>query len=338
VNSMIKCNTQGMNGFGWGLEPQAFAGPGVQPIFNFTDLMIRDDIQVGAFRQEPADEAVGVFDGRFFPRMPGITEVGGKIKEGIEFAMEDVFGAIVISDGLAEDRRDGREDAAKGKIGSLSGFVGDFGQAREAGLALHSDFESSTTPAHDEVCFPMAGLQTEVGLIRSKVDGNAAEDHDFRAVHSAESAVGVLAREEADQMRGFPINPLVNGLRADDFTAPSFGEPACDNLGRPFSAKPTLNLRSDPLAFEALSAMTLRMPQAGEKLCPEGMVMLLSEVAPDLPGEGGRRPSQGLGDGPEGLPAFQHDGKDFPLFFVHVCVGFHRPPFYPTKPLHQVLH
>ena len=336
VNSMCKCNTLSFQGFDWGEESEALARPGVQPILNLKDLAFRDDIQIGAFRQEPADESVGVLHGRFFPGAAGIAEEGTKAEEGIQFTMEEVLKAVVVGDGFAERFGERREDVAEGGVRGQGGLVLDLGQAGEAGLAIDGDLEGGSAPAHDEVDFPMAGFQSQVGFAGSFVDGDAAQDEGLGAVDSMETPEGVLAGQAGDQVTGLLVDPLVDGLGADDFEAPLKGQFAGDDLGRPFEAKPALDLPSQGLSFEAGPAVALRVSQSGDELCPEGVVMLPGEVAAELPGEGGGRASEGPGSGPKGLSVLKHDGKDFSFFFVQMRVGVHRPPFYPETPPQSV--
>ena len=66
--------------------------------------------------------------------------------------------------------------------------------------------------------------------------------------------------------------------------------------------------------------------------------MLTGEVTAQFTRERGVRPSQSSSDGSQRLAALTHYGKDFSFFFVQMRVGFHRPPFYPMKPLNLVVH
>jgi len=157
---MSKRTTEVFESFLGGIKPQTLTRSGVQPIFNFKDLVFRDDIEVCAFRQEPADQSIGIFDGGFFPAMTGETEERFHAEAFIDFSMESIFEAIVVSDGLAEGFGDGRENAHKSLMGRQSRFVFDFNDAGVAGFTLNGDFESRLAFSDDEIRFPMAGFIT----------------------------------------------------------------------------------------------------------------------------------------------------------------------------------
>lgn len=224
---------------------KALSGPRVKPRLNFADLSGRDDIQVGAFGQEPADEAVGVFDGGFFPGMAGIAEEGLGAEEGIKLTMEDVFDAIIVGDGLEQRLRDRREDLAEGEIGSLGGFILDFEDASEARFAFDGDLKSGFASTDQVIDFPMAGFQSQVGGLRSVSDGDSTEDQGFGAVDSLEAADGVFAREERDQAASFRVDPLIDGLLADDGFAVFSIEAAGDDFRGPPHADTAFDLAAE---------------------------------------------------------------------------------------------
>jgi len=139
-------------------------------------------------------------------------------------------------------------------------------------------------------------------------------------------------------MTSFGVNPLVDGFMAEHGAAVLFGEDSCDDFRRPFLAEPGFNLGSESLVFKARPAVTVLMSDSGDELGSERMVMLLGQVATELPGEGCVRPSQSPADGSQRFAALKHNSKDLSFFFVQMRVEFHRPPFYPMKPLHLVVH
>ena len=73
----------------------------VEPRFNLLDLILGDGIKVGAFREEAADEAIGVFNGAFFPGMIGLTEIGVDAQLDVEQMMLLVFRAVIVGDRAA---------------------------------------------------------------------------------------------------------------------------------------------------------------------------------------------------------------------------------------------
>ena len=72
----------------------------IEPRFDVFDLRLRDAIKIGSFREEAADEAVGIFHGSLFPRMIRFTEVRRGSDRSVEQIMLCVFGAIVVSNGV----------------------------------------------------------------------------------------------------------------------------------------------------------------------------------------------------------------------------------------------
>ena len=68
------------------------------------DLLIRNVIKVGAFLEEPADDAVGIFDGTFFPGMVGFTEEGLGAELLVEEMVFMILRAVIVGDGKAEGR------------------------------------------------------------------------------------------------------------------------------------------------------------------------------------------------------------------------------------------
>lgn len=142
---------------------QTLARSGVEPALNGKYSAIGDDIEVGAFRQESTDETVGVFDRPFFPEAIRMTEERQGMELAVDFFVKSVFDAIVVSDGAAQGKRQRIEDIAQSGKGALSGFIFDFGDAGEAGLAVNGDFEGGVTFADDGVDFPMTCLGAQVG-------------------------------------------------------------------------------------------------------------------------------------------------------------------------------
>ena len=61
----------------------------------------------------------------------------------VDFSVESIFEAVVVSDGLAEFFGEGREDFTQGQVGGLGRFIGDFGKFGEAEFA----FDILATPA-----------------------------------------------------------------------------------------------------------------------------------------------------------------------------------------------
>ncbi len=84
--------------------------------------------------------------------------------------------------------------------------------------------------------------------------------------------------------------------------------------------------------------MAFFMAEPGKELGAKRVVVPLSEVALKLAGESSGRSFQSPGNGPQRLAALKQNRQNFTFFFVQMCVGVHRPPFYPRTPLHQVLH
>lgn len=155
--------------------------------------MIGDSIEVGGFRQESADEAIGIFDGGFLPPAAGSAEVRLEVESSIQAEMESVFDAVVVGDGFAQSLWSGSEDSGKGVVGGQRRFILDFGQAREAGFAFDGDLESGASFAHDQIDFPVAGFLSEVGGLGPEVDGSAAWDSGAGTIEFAQTSVRMAA-------------------------------------------------------------------------------------------------------------------------------------------------
>ena len=338
MDSTSKCTTEAFDGFRRGIKLKTLTRSGVQPIFDIKDLLITDDIEVCAFRQEPADKSVRVFNGRLFPAMAGKTEERIHFEEFVDFPMEDVFKAVVVSDGLEQKVRNRSEDAAHGEERRSSGFIIDLSQPGEASGAFNSDFESGAARAHNEIGFPVPRLKSQVGFRRSFQDGNAAQDEAFGTVKAADASVRMMIREISDQMTGFGIDPLINRFMAKDRMSVFFSEQSHDDFGGPFQAEPRFDFLLESFSFEPFSAMALAHPGSSDKFRMEGMIMPPGEIAAELSRQRGMRPSQSPSNGPQRISALKEGGKNFPFFFVQMYVGVHRPPFYPMKPLHLVVH
>lgn len=179
------------------------------------NLTIRNNIEVGAFRQESADETVGIFDGGLFPGAVGMTEEGAGAELAVDFSVESVLDAVVISDGLAESSRSGSENTAEGGERALGGFILHFEDAGIARLALDSDFEGRAAFAQHEIDFPVACLSARVGFFGSMRDGNAFGNGVFGSGQPIFSAVPVMACQVDNEMRSLAINPAIDRLMAD---------------------------------------------------------------------------------------------------------------------------
>ena len=77
----------------------------VKPRLDILDLRFRERIKVSFFRQETPDQAVGIFDGTFFPRVERFTEVRLGAKLSVEEMMFHIFKSIVISNRAPKVRR-----------------------------------------------------------------------------------------------------------------------------------------------------------------------------------------------------------------------------------------
>ena len=148
----------------------------------------------------------------------------------------------------------------------------------------------------------------------------------------------MMIRQATDQMARFSIDPLIDRFVAKDGVSLLFSEFACDDFRGPFLADPGFHLRADGPVFKAGAAVAVLMADSGEKLSMKRVIIPMGEVTSDLSREGGVRPSQGPSDGSQGLAKLQEPGKNTTFFFVQMCIGFHRPPFYPKKPLQLVVH
>ena len=134
-------------------------------------------------------------------------------------------------------------------------------------------------------------------------------------------------RERSDQMTRFGIDPLIDGLMAENRTALFFGEDSGDNFRGPFKPEPGFDLAFEGFSFEPFFTAAMLQPGSGDKLGMERVVMQPCEVTPEFAGQRGVMASQGSSYGPQRLSAFQERCEDLPFFFVEMCVGFHRPPF-----------
>jgi len=82
----------------WRIEIKTFSGSGIEPFLDPEDVLVRDGIEVGAFRQETSDKAIGVFDSAFLPRAVWVAKERLKRKGLIEEKMKSIFSTIVISE------------------------------------------------------------------------------------------------------------------------------------------------------------------------------------------------------------------------------------------------
>jgi hypothetical protein len=139
-------------------------------------------------------------------------------------------------------------------------------------------------------------------------------------------------------MTGFGIDPLIDGFVAEHGAAVFFSEFPSDDFRGPFLAEPGFNLGFESLIFKAGPAVTFPHSNSRKEFSMQGVVSAASEIAPKFPGKGRMRPPQSPADGSQRLAALKHHSKDFSFFFVQMCVGFHRPPFYPMKSLKLVVH
>ncbi len=206
--------------------------------------MISNIIQVGAFRQEPSDESDSIFDGGFFPPGEGSAEERLGVEAGIDFPMEAIFEAVVVSEREAERSGNRIKDTTESEIRSVRGFVEDFGEFGEAGGAVHGDLESGRALTDHEVNFPMAWPLPKISFRRSFRKGSPCRNGMKFFAGRAEESLGVMARKASNKVRSLAINPLIDGFMADDFRACFFCQTACDDLGGPAAADPGFDLSS----------------------------------------------------------------------------------------------
>jgi len=80
-------------------------------------------------------------------------------------------------------------------------------------------------------------------------------------------------------MASFSVDPLVNGLMADDVTTAFSGESAGDDFGRPFEAEVRVDRASKIVRNEALTAMILFVTNTSEPFGTERVVGLYDTIA-----------------------------------------------------------
>ena len=189
----------------------------IKPVFDALNRPVGDGSEVGFLRQETANEAVGIFDGAFFPGVIGFTEERAQSEALIEFDMQEILQAVVIGDTGTQRRIDGTEQIAENIVGGLCGSIGNFLKTDIACLSFDQDLKSDMTGTDDEIGLPMPGHLAKINFRRTQSDGNALGNRSFRP---GPSMAGTATRVMTDQMRnGHPrlrVDPLIDCLGADD--------------------------------------------------------------------------------------------------------------------------
>lgn len=275
----------------------------------------------------PADEAVGVFDDRFFPGGMWSTEEGSESEPPVDFSVEHVLLAVVVSDGQAKGGRDGSESLGKGLERSLGGFVGGFSQAGISRFSFDGHGKGGATFADNQIRFPVTGATALGGFRRSFRNVNTTWDFPFPARDMARAALGVPAGKKGDEVPGLGVNPLVDGFVADDAAFQASGETSGNDFRGPFSAEPNLNDSFDPGVLHSSPSMVVPVADPGEPFGPEGVVVLLNEVPADFAGDRPGGSSDVLGDITKGKSPAQQDKDHAPFHFGQVSIGFHGAPF-----------
>lgn len=248
--------------------------------------------EVSFFREVPADEADGVFDGAFFPAMEWFTEEGLGSQGGVGDQMVGVFGSVVVGEGEAKFLGIGAESSLERVGNVLSAFLGDAADLGIAGFSFQGRNQGDEAlMIADRIDFPMARFFPGVDGLRSVLDRDSLGDMQvfMPAVMPFAPAFSMMAGQKRDHFPSFNIDPLIDGFRANSGGYSFFLPASGDLFGRPAFSQLIPDILAQGIVFQSGPDMGFPPPELSSLLSPVRKVipgLNWGSITLELPGYG----------------------------------------------------
>jgi len=167
-----------------------------------------------------------------------------------------IFRSVIVSDRLSQPCRVATEPSRQRNAHGSRCLLSELRQLCITSLAFHGHLHRLVAfAAGDRVCFPVADVAAQKNSLRALPDRHSLRNMGLFMFPGVSS---VLARmvgsdQEGNEVRGFLVHPLINGLVADGQPRMFKRKPSRDKFRRPSQAKMLFDIPPDRVAFESCS-------------------------------------------------------------------------------------